>query len=462
MAPRSRIAQILLSCVAVTLLALPTPSQAGRKSCVTGEDTFAGDDLAEIAAVAATIEADPLCDCSNYDGSEPGKRHGDYVRCAKSHILAAIVAGDLRKQCKGTMIKIHARSVCGFPPSKNKVPCVKELEKNGKVICAIKPVDKCVDKPGKFTQDACGGFENCLEATDDNANFLFNADPTGGDNGSCPCNAAELPTFDSTFDAIQEIIFDGYGCSANSCHGAVGTQGGLNLVAGSSYQNLVGVPAQGVSLNRVEPGNPALSFLYEKLAAKTNGTPTTGSAMPQAGAALTTEHLEVIERWIVADANEDATVPLTAELLNTCLPALKLPVPDPPGAGFGAQLRSTPWPLAAPNPSGPSGAGEGEDEICMSTYYNFDGTGLIPADAVFPCGVTINNPSGDCFYYHKQILFQDPISHHSIIHIYTGIYPTTDPGWLGWTYKFEDTTNPLHGTICDPLDVDPATGTNPG
>ena len=47
-------------------------------------------------------------------------------------------------------------------------------------------------------------------------------------------------------------------------------------------------------------------------------------------------------------------------------------------------------------------------------------------------------------------LYQDPQSHHSIIHTYVGQYDTTNSGWGAWTYKFQDQSNPLEGTSCDP------------
>jgi hypothetical protein len=171
----------------VVLLVFPHASWAGKASCVTGEPEFAAGDPNAIAALKAQIDA--ACQCQDYDGTARGKKHGDFVRCAKSLILQAIESAALRKQCRGTMIKIYAKSTCGFPEpedsAKAKVPCVKQLQTNGKVICAIKPQDRCVDKPGRYTQEACLAHDFCLEAADDNENFIFLRDPTGGDDGSC-------------------------------------------------------------------------------------------------------------------------------------------------------------------------------------------------------------------------------------------------------------------------------------
>lgn len=309
---------------------------------------------------------------------------------------------------------------------------------------------------------------NAANGSDRDCDFFDDGDT--GNNSCLQCDAAQ--GFNSTFEGIQGLIFDSptYGCTNNLCHGSVSPQGGLDLTAGNSYANLIGVASQGASppMKRVEPGEPALSFLYNKLAAATiPGHPTGGgSPMPAGGApALTAEHLEAIERWIRGGAPENLTVEGTALLLGSCLPTpdpLTIPVPDPPGAGLGAQLQQTPWPLPS----------EDEDEICMSTYYDLTLTSLIPASAEVPCpaallppsmgGTNVNNPSGRCFAYHRQTLYQDPQSHHSIIHLYTGGYGPTDGGWGNWTYKFQDQSNPLEGSSCDPTDVDAATGYNPG
>jgi hypothetical protein len=130
------------------------------------------------------------------------------------------------------------------------------------------------------------------------------------------------------------------------------------------------------------------------------------------------------------------------------------------------QLRQTPWPLP------PTTESEiGEDEICMATYY--DMSSVVPVEQQMDCPPeyqtsetkNANNPSGKCFRWNRQTLYQDPQSHHSITHVYTGQFPVSHEGWGAWTYKLEP-TDPEYATKdgepCDPLDVDPATGQNPG
>jgi hypothetical protein len=82
------------------------------------------------------------------------------------------------------------------------------------------------------------------------------------------------------------------------------------------------------------------------------------------------------------------------------------------------------------------------------------------------------NPSNECIAYGRLTVIQDPQSHHSILGLYTGRSDTTDPRWdddetpePGWTFKFEP-TDPRYATLqgqpCDPTQIDPALGYNPG
>ena len=272
------------------------------------------------------------------------------------------------------------------------------------------------------------------------------------------CGPAVYPT---TAEAIQDIIFDSgvYACSTTLCHNTALPSGMLDLTSGISYGQLIGVPAfANPAFDRVEPGEPALSFLYLKLRWATEGIPVVGGGpMPSGGPPpLTADHLEAIRLWIRGGAPTDLVVEGTAELLGTCLPPpdpLIIPVPDPPPVGTGVQVHQTPWPLPAAF----------EDEICMSTWYDFTAPGIVPASATVPCPalfLNLNNPSGECFAYLAQTLWQDPQSHHSIIHIYTGAYADSHPNWGAYTYKFQDPNDPNEGMACDKKAVGPL-GFNP-
>jgi pimeloyl-ACP methyl ester carboxylesterase len=168
-------------------LLAPTTSWAAALTCLIGTDPVVLSDADQIVALRLQVEAN--CECAFYDASGKGKKHGDFVRCAKAVIEQAVIDGTLRKQCKGHLKKTYAKSTCGFPITLKgpKVPCVKKILKNNKTRCAVKPDQRCVDKPGIFTQDACNGHTFCQDAGDDDGDGLL----AEGDSGSCTPLAAQ-------------------------------------------------------------------------------------------------------------------------------------------------------------------------------------------------------------------------------------------------------------------------------
>lgn len=114
---------------------------------------------------------------------------------------------------------------------------------------------------------------------------------------------AEIP--DTTFSSIQKIIFH-QTCNTPSCHGS-GAKGGLSLLAGESYQQLVGVRSTLDKKNfspllRVNPGYPDSSFLLVKLTAPDSSQ---GEIMPKGSDRLNQSQIDVIRRWILAGAPND-------------------------------------------------------------------------------------------------------------------------------------------------------------
>jgi len=308
---------------------------------------------------------------------------------------------------------------------------------------------KNADPPGDCPS-ACGNSlreigEQCDdgngEDTDTCSNTCFGCEPQQED-------------FASTFDAIQELIFDSpvYNCSTDLCHGSF-AQGGLDLRAGNSYASLVGVASQiDPSELRVFPGDDDRSMLYNKLANKLNGAPTIpGSPMPQNAPAITEELLDVVRLWIRGGAPADGAVDGTAELLGSCLPEpapLKMPQPDPPAPGEGIQVGMPGWPMPAQH----------EDEICIPSFYDVSAS-VPPAMQVdcpgaFPGTNDPPNGTGKCFAYDANHLFQDAQSHHSIVHIYAGAYDVDDASWGTWTCYLGDND----GQPCDPDSADPCPG----
>jgi len=312
--------------------------------------------------------------------------------------------------------------------------------------------------PAQCADSICGnGIAEATEQCDDG-----NLDDTDSCTNLCERNCS-IAEYDSTFEAIQDIVFDGYGCTNAVCHGSADTPaGGLNLLADVAHMNLVDADATAVEGVRVFPADKNQSFLFEKLAAATfpDDYDTTNSPMP-IGDALTPEHLEAVDLWIEGGAPEDGVVLGTSELLGSCLPdpsPLKVDPLDPPGAGLGVQLRSNGWLLPS----------ESEGEKCYATWYDLAATDLVPEELQVDCPDTFgpNNTSDKCFRVHRRTLLQDPQSHHSIIFVYGGEGGPNDVvegrGWGPWTYKFGELDHPQNDQACDPTAVDPATGVNDG
>jgi len=259
--------------------------------------------------------------------------------------------------------------------------------------------------------------------------------------------------FASTYEGIQELIFDNpvYNCSNDTCHGAnFGGNGNLDLRAGASHAALINVAsAIQPATKRVFPGDQDLSMLWLKLAAKTLGTPgVPGTPMPSGLAVMTEEHLEALRLWIRGGAPETGVVAGTAELLGSCLPdptPLDIPQPPIPDPAVGTQLAQPGYTL------------ESQDEVegCVATYYDVSATVpagmMVDCPGAFPGTNETGLNAGKCFSYSGNELFQDAQSHHSIVHIYPGIYNWNDPGWGGWKCY----GGPTPDAVCDPSTVNP-------
>lgn len=313
-----------------------------------------------------------------------------------------------------------------------------------------------INEPGKISAKAnvapaacpaqlCGNGEvEAGEACDDG-----NLDDNDSCHNDCTAGACSGTSFPSTWAAIQQKVFTEGGCNQALCHGGVFPAGGLDLSTANAYANLVNVPGTlSPTLDRIEPGDQDLSFLYLKLATATIGAPQydpavlPGSPMPAGGLpALSTDRLEALRLWIRAGASDTGSVEGTGDLLGGCLPPptpSKIPPLDPPAPADGVQFYSGGWALPA----------QSEHEVCYATYY--DVSSVVPPSAVVPCPSFMSGPlSSDCFRYEGGTLAQDPQSHHSIIHMYTGIYPWTDPGFFGWSCL----GGPYHGQACDPTQL---------
>lgn len=247
--------------------------------------------------------------------------------------------------------------------------------------------------------------------------------------------ACDDRTFNSTFDAIEEIVFARHGCTAAVCHGDAAA-GGLSLAPGLAYDSLFGAPSTGSSFLRVEPGDRDRSYLYLKLAAKTDpgSVEITGSAMPSGRRAIHSDELEAVRLWIYAGAPRTGVVIGTESLLDACLPEPEpidiAPLPPPePGDGLQFVLPTVHLPATS------------EQEICFAFYY--DVSDQVPDVAL--------DPTGEMFRIRTQEIRQDPQSHHILL-LDSGVDVTQihDPAFGGWRCH----GGPREGEACEPTDLE--------
>jgi mono/diheme cytochrome c family protein len=91
------------------------------------------------------------------------------------------------------------------------------------------------------------------------------------------------------FAAVEKIL-------VGNCAGCHPPNQGMNLTAGHAYASIVNVRSQEVpSLVRVKPGDPAASYLYQKVS---QARPAVGVRMPKDEPPLTPDELTALRAWI--------------------------------------------------------------------------------------------------------------------------------------------------------------------
>ncbi|NQX87474.1 MAG: hypothetical protein HRT77_02310 [Halioglobus sp.] len=250
------------------------------------------------------------------------------------------------------------------------------------------------------------------------------------------------PSYDSTFEAIQAVVFEQAGCANSLCHGDA-TAGGLDLSPGVAWENIVAVRATGSSLLLVDPRKPAESYLYHKLSAKTfpGSYDIAGAEMPSAGPAISAGQLEALRLWIEAGAPRQGSVGDTLgrgedeleRLLGVCLPEAEAinttPLPPPPPEK-GVQLAMPPHDVLA----------EDEREICFAVYEDF--RDVIPAEYL--------DESGDHFFLASGETREDAFTHHNLVYqALVGVEDIHHPSFGEWTCV----GGGRNGETCEPTDL---------
>lgn len=98
------------------------------------------------------------------------------------------------------------------------------------------------------------------------------------------------------FESLQAHVFTPY---CTGCHAGAGAPLGLRLTEDAAYAALVNQPSvEQPALKRVAPGNPAGSYLLQKV----SGTAAVGGRMPLGGPPLPAEAIDALRQWITDGA----------------------------------------------------------------------------------------------------------------------------------------------------------------
>jgi len=103
-----------------------------------------------------------------------------------------------------------------------------------------------------------------------------------------------------TLADVQAQVFTP-NCASSGCHAGTDAPEGLDLTAGSAYENIVDVPSNQVSdIMRVEPGEPAESYLFIKITGGDRMAP--GTFQMPIGVELSEDQIDLVEDWILGGA----------------------------------------------------------------------------------------------------------------------------------------------------------------
>jgi len=113
--------------------------------------------------------------------------------------------------------------------------------------------------------------------------------------GACTCGMSSV----SFANDVQPILTAS--CATMFCHSGATPKGGLDMSAGKSYAALVGVLAGGCNdgRKRVEPGDPAVSYIVDKMMGVDLCV---GKKMPPPPAMISTPEIQTISDWICGGA----------------------------------------------------------------------------------------------------------------------------------------------------------------
>jgi hypothetical protein len=156
-----------------------------------------------------------------------------------------------------------------------------------------------------FDQDG-DGFTPCAGDCDDgnstvNPGMLI--DGLDGLDNDCDLQIDEGPITTSFARDIQPIL--DANCAIPFCHSGTFPSAGLSLIAGAAYGQIVNVPSGELrAMDRIEPVNPAKSYLWHKINNTQLSVGGQGFSMPSGRPLLTEDTRKLIQTWILEGAPE--------------------------------------------------------------------------------------------------------------------------------------------------------------
>jgi hypothetical protein len=182
------------------------------------------------------------------------------------------------------------------------------------------------------------------------ASMNYKVDTTNGSQSVSALQFAQS-TAKSSFQQIQETVFERYCVSCHTAGHPSAVQSGLVLDAPVAYQNLMNAPVkhpmgQLHHTKQVMPGKPDESMLWSKLIAWDPAQPgmssMAGTPMPLGSQSLSVGQLDFVKKWITAGAPQAGVVADAALLADGTAPSYApFTALAPPSKGY--QLKIDPF-----------------------------------------------------------------------------------------------------------------------
>ena len=169
-----RRSKIWLIAAVVVLLSRPIAGWAAPSLCPQGPS-----DVSQVGAARSSIES--TCLCAAFDGTA-GKKHFDYLRCARQIVNTRVDAGQLRHVCGAKVLGFYKNSACGYRFEEFRAPCIVTSNQGTKIQCSIQKQNRCHGFTPTLDRVACFESPHCIDVADTNNDLTIE---DAGDTGHC-------------------------------------------------------------------------------------------------------------------------------------------------------------------------------------------------------------------------------------------------------------------------------------